>query len=62
MNPDAVVVLSAPNNGGVFVRNAAEYGVSWTIVGTTEWQEPDFMETAGEQALAFHEVRWHSAM
>ncbi len=55
MKPDAVVVLSAPHNGGVFVRNAADAGFSWTIVGTTEWQETDFVETAGEKALAFHE-------
>lgn len=55
MEPDAVVVLSAPHNGGVFVRNAADAGFSWTIVGTTEWQEVDFVETAGERALAFHE-------
>ena len=55
MKPDAVVVLSAPQNGGLFVRNAADAGFSWTIVGTTEWQETDFVETAGEQALAFHE-------
>lgn len=55
MKPDAVVVLSAPQNGGLFVRNAAEAGFSWTIVGTTEWQETDFVETAGEKALDFHE-------
>lgn len=55
MKPDAVVVLSAPHNGGLFVRNAADAGFSWTIVGTTEWQELDFVKTAGEKALAFHE-------
>lgn len=55
MKPDAVVVLSAPHNGGLFVRNAADAGFSWTIVGTTEWQEIDFVKTAGERALAFHE-------
>jgi ABC-type branched-subunit amino acid transport system substrate-binding protein len=55
MNPDAVVVLSAPHNGGLFVRNAADAGFSWTVVGTTEWQEKDFVETAGGRALAFHE-------
>lgn len=55
MKPDAVVVLSAPNNGGLFVRNAADAGFSWTIVGTTEWQELDFVKSAGEKALAFHE-------
>jgi len=55
LKPDAVVVLSAPQNGGIFVRNAAEAGFSWTIIGTTEWQETEFLETAGEQALAFHE-------
>lgn len=55
MKPDAVVVLSAPFNGGLFVRNAADAGFSWTIVGTTEWQDIHFLETAGEEALAFHE-------
>ncbi len=55
MKPDAVVVLSAPYNGGLLVRNAADAGFSWTIVGTSEWQEIDFVKTAGESALAFHE-------
>ncbi|MFK7997329.1 MAG: ABC transporter substrate-binding protein [Granulosicoccus sp.] len=55
MKPDAVVVLSAPHNGGLFVRNAADAGFSWTIIGTTEWQEIDFVKTAGDRALAFHE-------
>jgi len=55
MRPDAVLVLSAPRNGGIFVRNAAEAGFSWNIVGTTEWQEIEFVETVGESALAFHQ-------
>ena len=55
VNPDAVIIFSAPADGGAFVKNAAEAGNSWFIVGTSEWQEPGFIQTATTDAVAKHE-------
>jgi len=55
MNPDAVIVFSAPADGGAFVKNAAESGNSWFIVGTSEWQEPGFISTATMTAVEKHQ-------
>ncbi len=55
LEPDAVVVFSAPADGGAFVKNAAEAGNSWFIVGTQEWQEPGFIQTLTAEAAAKHE-------
>ena len=55
LDPDAVIIFSAPPDGGAFVKNAAEGGNSWFIVGTSEWQEPGFIQTATTEAVAKHE-------
>ena len=55
LDPDAVIIFSAPPDGGAFVKNAAEGGNSWFIVGTSEWQEPGFIQTATTDAVAKHE-------
>ena len=55
MKPDAVIVFSAPSDGGAFVKNAAESGNSWFIIGTSEWQEPGFISTATMNAVNTHE-------
>ncbi|MEO0829777.1 MAG: ABC transporter substrate-binding protein [Pseudomonadota bacterium] len=55
MSPDAVIVFSAPADGGAFVKNAAEAGNAWFIIGTSEWQEPGFIQTATADAVAKHE-------
>ena len=55
LNPEAVIVFSAPADGGAFVKNAAEAGNSWFIVGTSEWQEPGFIATATMGAADKHE-------
>lgn len=55
MEPDAVIVFSAPADGGAFVKNAAEAGNSWFIIGTSEWQEPGFISTATMNAVDKHE-------
>lgn len=55
MEPDAVIVFSAPADGGAFVKNAAEAGNSWFIIGTSEWQEPGFISTATMTAVEKHE-------
>ncbi|MDA8585001.1 ABC transporter substrate-binding protein [Rhodobacteraceae bacterium] len=55
LEPEAVIIFSAPADGGAFVKNAAEAGNSWFIVGTSEWQEPGFIQTATTDAVAKHE-------
>ncbi len=52
LEPDAVIVYSSPQAGGSFVKNAAESGADWFIVGPSEWQETEFYDTATESALA----------
>ena len=56
LSPDAVIVFSAPADGGAFVKNAAEAGNSWFIVGTQEWQEPGFIQTLTMGAAEKHEA------
>ncbi len=56
LNPEAVVMFSSPQAGGSFVKNAAEGGNSWYIVGSGEWQETEFYETATQSALNQHEA------
>lgn len=53
--PDAVIIFSAPADGGQFVKNAASAGHSWFIMGTSEWQEDSFLQTATLQAIESHE-------
>lgn len=55
MDPEAVIVFSAPPDGGAFVKNAAESNNSWFIIGTSEWQEPSFIQTATATAVETHE-------
>ena len=55
MEPEAVIVFSAPADGGAFVKNAAEAGNSWFIIGTSEWQEPGFISTATMTAVDKHQ-------
>ncbi|MEP3279260.1 MAG: ABC transporter substrate-binding protein [Stappiaceae bacterium] len=55
MNPDAVIVFSAPADGGALVKNAAEGGNSWFMIGTSEWQEPGFIQTATMGAVDKHQ-------
>lgn len=56
LEPEAVVMFSSPQAGGSFVKNAAEAGNSWYIVGSGEWQETEFYETATQSALEQHEA------
>lgn len=55
LSPDAVVMFSSPPAGGTFVKNAAEAGNSWFIVGSSEWQEPGFIQTATMTAAGQHQ-------
>ncbi len=56
LQPEAVVMFSSPQAGGSFVKNAAESGASWYIVGSGEWQETEFYDTATQSAIGQHEA------
>ena len=55
LEPEAVIIFSSTNAGGSIVKNAAEAGESWFIVGPTDWQETEFIDTATESALEQHQ-------
>lgn len=55
LDAEAVLFFSAPADGGEIVREAAEKGQSWFIVGSSEWQEESFFDTATSDALNRHE-------
>jgi ABC-type branched-subunit amino acid transport system substrate-binding protein len=52
--PDAVVIFSQAQDGGTFVKQAAEAGQSWTIIGTTEWLGDAFPASATMEAIGRH--------
>ena len=54
-NPQGVIIFSAPADGGAIVKNAAEAGESWFIIGTSEWQETEFVDTATQGAIEQHQ-------
>lgn len=53
--PQGVIIFSAPADGGAIVKNAAEAGESWYIIGTSEWQETEFVDTATTGAIEQHQ-------
>lgn len=55
LDAEAVVFFSAPADGGEIVREAAEDGHSWFVVGSSEWQEESFFDTATPEALSQHQ-------
>ncbi len=54
--PDAVLIFSQAQDGGTFVKQAAEAGQSWTIIGTTEWLGTAFPESATMAAINQHKA------
>ena len=56
LNPDAVVFFSPGEDGGTFVKNAAEAGNSWTIIGSSDWLLEEFPATATMSAIERHKA------
>ncbi|KAA9008107.1 ABC transporter substrate-binding protein [Histidinibacterium aquaticum] len=56
MNPDAVVFFSPGEDGGTFVKNAAEAGNSWLLIGSSDWLLEEFSATATMSAIDRHEA------
>jgi ABC-type branched-subunit amino acid transport system substrate-binding protein len=54
--PDAVIIASQAQDGGTFVKQAAEAGQSWTIIGTTEWLGEAFPASATMAAIGQHKA------
>ena len=52
--PDAVILFSQAQDGGTFVKQAAEAGQSWNIIGTTEWLGDAFPKAATMAAINKH--------
>jgi ABC-type branched-subunit amino acid transport system substrate-binding protein len=52
--PDAVILFSQAQDGGTFVKQAAEAGQSWNIIGTTEWLGDAFPASATMEAIKQH--------
>lgn len=56
LEPDALVIFAQVNDSAVMVRQAAEAGLSGTLIGEAGWVEPEFVETATVDAIASHQV------
>lgn len=54
LNPDALLIFCAAEDGGTIVKNAAEMGMSSIIVGATDWLFVEFPKTATMDALNKH--------
>jgi ABC-type branched-subunit amino acid transport system substrate-binding protein len=56
--PDALLLFSQAEDGGTMVKQAAEAGLSLTIIGSTEWLQEAFPQSATQSALDQHEAVW----
>ena len=56
LNPDALLIFCAGEDGGTMVKNAAELGMSSIIIGATDWQFPEFPATATLDAMKQHKL------
>lgn len=54
LNPDALLIFCAAEDGGTIVKNAAEIGMSCIVVGATDWMFEEFPKTATMDALNKH--------
>jgi len=56
--PDALLLFSQAEDGGTMVKQAAEAGLSLTVIGSTEWLQEAFPQAASQSALDQHEAVW----
>lgn len=54
-DPEALLMFTQAEDGGTIVKQAAEAGMSLTIVGTQEWMGNAFFDVATASALQQHE-------
>jgi len=57
-SPDAVIMFSGGKEGGTFVKEAADAGNSWTIIGTGSWTvgTVTLPQTKAMEAIARHKA------
>lgn len=55
LQPDAVIVQAGPVDSGALIRQASEAGLSLEWIGETGWIQPEFVGTAGADAIASQE-------
>lgn len=55
LTPDAVIMFTAPIEGGQFVKDVADFGFEWFVIGSSEWQEASFIQTATLRAIESQE-------
>lgn len=55
-DPDALLLFSQAEDGGTIVKQAAEAGLSLTIVGSQEWLQEAFPRSATQSAMEQHEA------
>lgn len=58
LDPDAVIVFSTALDGGTFVADASDAGLSLMIIGTSEWQGDEFVGMATAEAMDQQEAVW----
>jgi ABC-type branched-subunit amino acid transport system substrate-binding protein len=56
LNPDALLIFCAAEDGGTIVKNSAEMGMSVIIVGATDWLFAEFPKTATMSAIKKHKL------
>jgi len=56
LQPDAILIMAQAVESGTMVKQAAEAGLSTTFIGEASWVESEFVDSAGNDALAFHEL------
>ena len=57
-SPDAVIMFSTGMEGGAFVKEAADAGKSWTMIGTSSWLafSPTLPQAQAWEAIAKHKA------
>lgn len=58
LGPGAVVVFMTAIDGGIFVNDATNAGMTSTIIGTSEWQGEEFLATATMPAIEQQDAVW----
>jgi ABC-type branched-subunit amino acid transport system substrate-binding protein len=51
LKPDAMIIFLDASGGGLMVKTIAEAGMSTIVVGVTDWQFVDFVNTATMEAI-----------
>lgn len=56
LEPDVIIIQAQATESAVIVKQAAEAGLSGTLLGEAGWVEPEFVDTATVEAIGQHQV------